>query len=77
MSAIHRIVQNPEVMGGKACIQGTRVTASTVLSLLASGHTEKAILSSYPYLQREDILAALAYGSMRAAEVETPMPDAA
>lgn len=53
-----RITLDPEVMGGKPCIRGLRLTVGTVLGLLAAGHTEEEILRAYPYLEREDIQAA-------------------
>lgn len=54
-----RITHDPEVMGGKPCIRGMRITVGTILGLLASGHSEEEILEAYPYLDREDIRAAL------------------
>ena len=59
MREFDRISLNPEVMGGKPCIRGLRVTVGTVVGLLAAGHSEDEILSAYPYLEREDIRAAL------------------
>jgi uncharacterized protein (DUF433 family) len=53
-----RITFDPEVMGGKPCIRGMRVTVGTILGLLASGHSEDEILKAYPYLEGEDIRAA-------------------
>ena len=61
-----RITHDPAVMGGKACIRGLRVTVGTILGLLASAHSRERILAAYPYLEPEDIDAALAY-----AELET------
>jgi uncharacterized protein (DUF433 family) len=55
MPAIDRITLNSEVMGGKPCIRGLRVTVGTILGLLASGRTEEEILTAYPYLEPEDI----------------------
>ena len=49
-------------MGGKPCIRGLRVTVGTIVGLLAAGHSEEEILQAYPYLEPEDIRAALAYG---------------
>lgn len=60
-----RITLDPKVMGGKPCIRGLRVTVSTVLGLLASGHDRARILTAYPYLQPEDIDAALGYVAWR------------
>jgi uncharacterized protein (DUF433 family) len=53
-----RITFDPEVMGGKPCIRGMRVTVGTILGLLASGHSEAEILKAYPYLEEGDIRAA-------------------
>ena len=65
-----RITLDPNVMGGKPCIRGLRITVGTVLGLLASGHSEEEILSAYPYLEREDIPAALSYATWRVEERE-------
>jgi uncharacterized protein (DUF433 family) len=56
-----RITVNREVMGGRPCIRGIRVTVSTVVGLVASGHSREEILRLYPYLEADDIEAALAY----------------
>lgn len=63
MPAFNRITLDPEVMGGKPCLRGMRVTVGTILGLLASGHSEAEILTAYPYLEREDIRAALTYAT--------------
>jgi uncharacterized protein (DUF433 family) len=68
--AFDRITLDPEVMGGKPCIRGMRVTVGTILGLLASGHDEDEILRAYPYLEREDIKAALSYATWRVEEIE-------
>lgn len=47
--------------GGKSCIRGLRVTVGTILGLLASGHSRERILQAYPYLEADDIDAALAW----------------
>ncbi|MFO0808520.1 MAG: DUF433 domain-containing protein [Gemmataceae bacterium] len=65
-----RITHNPAVMGGKPCIRGLRVTVGTVVGLLASGHSRDRILQAYPYLEPEDIAAALAYAAWRLEERE-------
>jgi uncharacterized protein (DUF433 family) len=63
--AFDRITLDPDVMGGKPCIRGIRITVGTILGLLASGYSEEKILSAYPYLEKEDIRAALAYATWR------------
>ena len=65
-----RVTLDPEVMGGKPCIRGLRVTVGTILGLLAAGRSEDEILQAYPYLEREDIRAALAYATWRVEERE-------
>ena len=64
MHNLTRITFNPEVMGGKPCIRGMRVTVGTIVGLIASGQTVDQVLADYPYLEREDILEALAYLSI-------------
>ncbi len=58
---LRRITRDTQVMGGRPCIRGTRVTVGTVVGLLASGRTEDAVLAAHPYLERDDVRAALAY----------------
>jgi len=70
MEQLERITFNPEVMGGKPCIRGMRVTVGTIVGLIASGQTIEDILEAYPYLEREDIFEALSYAAWRAEEVE-------
>ena len=70
MDPLSRITHDPEVMGGRPCIRGMRITVGTVVGLLASGHSATWILKAYPYLEEEDILAALSYAAWRAKEVE-------
>jgi uncharacterized protein (DUF433 family) len=68
-----RITHDPAVMGGKACIRGLRVTVGLILGLLASGKSRERILEAYPYLEAEDIDAALAYAAWRLEEREEPL----
>jgi len=70
---LERITFDSAVMGGKPCIRGMRVTVGMILGLIASGADREEILRLYPYLEGEDIAAALAYGSWRAEERELPM----
>lgn len=73
MKQLTRITLNPEVMGGKPCIRGLRVTVGTIVGLLAAGHSIADILNAYSYLEEEDIREALAYAAWRAEEVEVPL----
>ncbi len=61
-----RITLDPDVMGGKPCIRGLRVTLGTVVGLMAAGHSVEDILRLYPYLEEQDIREALAYAAWRA-----------
>ncbi len=70
MQRPERITLDPEVMGGKPCVRGLRVTVGTLVGLVASGRTVDEILIAYPYLEREDIQQALQYAAWRAEEVE-------
>ncbi|MBL8865738.1 MAG: DUF433 domain-containing protein [Planctomycetia bacterium] len=67
---IDRITLDPAVMGGKPCIRGLRVTAGTILGLVASGHSRERILQAYPYLEAEDLDAVMAYAAWRLEERE-------
>ncbi len=58
---LKRITATPEIFGGKPIVRGMRISVELILSLLAQGETEDAILDDYPDLTREDILACLAY----------------
>jgi uncharacterized protein (DUF433 family) len=73
MKELSRITFNPEVMGGKPCIRGLRVTVGTIVGLIASDRTPEEILAAYPYLERLDISEALAYAAWRVEEVEVPL----
>jgi len=70
MGQLDRITQQPDVMGGKACIRGMRVTVGMILGQNGAGHTVDELLSDYPYLEREDIMQALRYAAWRAEERE-------
>jgi uncharacterized protein (DUF433 family) len=61
MNTLERITRNPLVMGGKPCIRGMRITVGTIAGLVAAGRSREEILQLYPYLEMEDISAALSY----------------
>ncbi len=65
-----RITFDPQVMGGKPCIRGMRVTVGMVVGMLGSGHSREDILKLYPYLEPQDIDAALQYAAWRSEEIE-------
>ena len=60
---LKRISINPNVCFGKPCIKGTRIWVSLILGFLASGMSEEEIITEYPQLKHEDILAAIAYAA--------------
>jgi uncharacterized protein (DUF433 family) len=68
-----RITFDPAVMGGKPCLRGMRITVGTILGLLAAGRSHTDILAAYPYLEPEDISAALAYAAWRTEEIDMPL----
>ena len=73
MRDLTRITADPQVMGGKPCIRGLRVTVGTIVGLIAAGHSREEILKLYPYLEEADIAEALAYAAWRAEEIEVPL----
>jgi len=70
---LSRITQDPAVMGGRPCIRGMRVTVGTIVGLLATGQSKEQILDAYPYLDGEDIAAALSYTAWRSQEIEVSL----
>lgn len=63
MEAIDRIEVNPAICSGKPVIRGTRIMVRNVLGMFAAGYTVDKILSSYPELRREDVVAAIEYAA--------------
>jgi uncharacterized protein (DUF433 family) len=63
VEAFPRITIDPEVMGGKPCIRGMRVTVGMIVEALAAGRTEEQLLTDFPYLEPADIRAALAFAA--------------
>jgi len=70
MGQFNRITQQPDTMGGKACIRGMRVTVGMILGQIGAGSNIETILVDYPYLEREDIMQAIRYAAWRAEERE-------
>jgi uncharacterized protein (DUF433 family) len=71
--AIDRITIDPQVIGGKPCIRGMRVTVGMIVGMLAEGHPHAEILKLYPYLETEDITQALSYAAMRSEKREVEL----
>lgn len=68
-----RITFDPNVMGGKPCIRGLRVTVGTIVGLLAAGRSREEVLNAYPYLEPDDLSAALTYAAWRSEERDLPL----
>ena len=65
MELLSRIAIDPAIRFGKPCVRGTRITVGDVLSYLAAGTSEAALLADFPQLRHEDVLACLAYAAER------------
>jgi uncharacterized protein (DUF433 family) len=68
----NRIISDPTICGGEACISSTRIPVSAILTHLASGESHEDILKSFPRLKKEDLLAALEYTAFLATEKMMP-----
>ena len=73
MLEFDRITFDPNVMGGKACIRGMRVTVSLILNLVANGMRTEEIIEAYPYLEQNDILQVIQYAAWLAEETVHPL----
>jgi uncharacterized protein (DUF433 family) len=62
---LNRITIEPGQCGGRPCLRGMRIRVTDILELLANGASFEEILADYPYLEREDILAAIAYAAQQ------------
>lgn len=71
--AYERIAVNPAQMGGLPCLRGMRVTVSAVLGQLTAGQSIEDVLADFPYLEREDVFAALEYAAAAVSERELPL----
>lgn len=60
---LQRVVNDPRICRGRACIRGTRIEVAIILGSLSEGATAEEILDAYPQLAPEDIRAALAYAA--------------
>jgi uncharacterized protein (DUF433 family) len=63
-----RITFDPQIMGGRACIRGMRISVSVIVNQIAHGATFDEILEGYPDLEREDIQQAIEYAAWLAQE---------
>lgn len=77
MPELDRITFDPNIMGGRACLRGMRVTVSLLLNLVANGMTIDDIIDDYPYVEPEDIRQALRYAAWLAEETIHPLSQVA
>ncbi len=77
MRQFDRITRKVNVMGGKACIRGMRVTAAMIVNQMGAGRSIEDVLRDYPYLEREDVLQALLYAAWLAEGQELALADEA
>lgn len=63
LSQLHRITADPNVCGGRPVIRGLRIRVKDILDMLAEGATREQILADYPYLEADDIVAALQFAA--------------
>jgi uncharacterized protein (DUF433 family) len=68
-----RITFEPQIMSGRACIRGMRITVSLIVNLVANGMTSEEILQEYPTLEAEDIQQALQYAAFLTNEESHPL----
>jgi len=73
MRGLDRITFDPQVMSGRACLRGMRITVSLIVNLVANGMTTAEILEAYPYLEPEDVRQALQYVAWLAEETVHPL----
>jgi uncharacterized protein (DUF433 family) len=66
MKLFDRITVEPGTCGGRPCIRGMRIRVTDVLGMLADGVSHEEILADFPYLETDDIKAALAYAARQA-----------
>ena len=64
-----RITFDPQIMGGRACIRGMRITVANIVSQIAHGATTEEILADFPYLERKDVQQVLEYAAWLTREV--------
>jgi len=72
-NVFERITFDPQVMAGRACVRGMRITVAQVLRLMGSGMTGQEIFAAYPYLELEDLNASLQYAAFLASEEVYPL----
>ncbi len=74
MNLMERIIVDPDICHGKACISGTRIAVSVIMDNLSVGYSHDEILKSYPTLSEDDIFAAIKYAALLTKERVIALP---
>jgi uncharacterized protein (DUF433 family) len=73
VTQLDRISFDAQIMGGKPCIKGTRVTVGMIVSQMANGATNDDLLEDYPYIEPADIVQALRFAAWASESSELPI----
>jgi uncharacterized protein (DUF433 family) len=73
MEKLDRVVSDPAICLGQPTIQGTRITLSVILKLLAAGQSVTDVIAAYPELRPEDIYQALRYAAWAVSDEQMPL----
>ena len=63
LSSFSRLAASPEILGGKLCIKGTRLSVQFILELIADGATAEDIVTAYPHISGEDVRECVRYAA--------------
>jgi uncharacterized protein (DUF433 family) len=77
MFGFDRITFDPDILGGKACIRGMRISVSLIVNLVANGMTANEIVAEYPDLAEQDIAQALKYAAWVSDDLFIPAAETA
>ncbi len=77
MLGFDRITFDPNILGGKACIRGMRISVSLIVNLVANGMAVHEILSEYPNIEEGDVTEALRYAAWTSDDVLIPATETA
>lgn len=77
MLGFERMTFDPNVLGGKACIRGMRISVSLIVNLVANRMTVTEIIAKYPSLEEEDVAQALRYAAWASEDVFIPAAETA
>jgi uncharacterized protein (DUF433 family) len=77
MLGFDRITFDPNILGGKACIRGLRISVSLIVNLVANGLAVAEILAEYPNLEKQDVEQALRYAAWASEDVFIPVTETA